>query len=110
MISAAIARFGLVEIIRLFYHRPRPFLALPQIHALFMDTEWSFPSGHASFFFAMAMANYLYNKKWGVVFYSDNHRNGKSRRGGRTLPHRHFSRIGRRGLRSIGCAVYSRKI
>ena len=69
MISAAIARFGLVEIIRLFFHRPRPFLALPQIHALFKDTEWSFPSGHASFFFAMAMAIYLYNKKWGVWFF-----------------------------------------
>lgn len=68
-VSALTARFGVTEIIRFFYHRPRPFAAFPQIHALFTDTEWSFPSGHATFFFAMAAALYLYNKKWGVGFF-----------------------------------------
>lgn len=68
-ISAVIARLGVTEFIRLFYHRPRPFLAL-QVNQLLTSNEWSFPSGHATFFFAMATAIYLYNKKWGVFFFT----------------------------------------
>lgn len=67
-ISAIIARFGITELIRLFYHRPRPFLVLP-VHQLLTDTSWSFPSGHATFFFAMATAVFLYNRKVGTVFF-----------------------------------------
>ena len=66
--SSIIARFGITEIIRAFYHRPRPFSVL-QTHQLLTDSAWSFPSGHATFFFAMATALYLYNKKWGIGFF-----------------------------------------
>jgi undecaprenyl-diphosphatase len=72
-ISIIIARLGITEIIRFFYHRPRPFLIL-QVHKLlsngwfYSDTEWSFPSGHSAFFFALATAIYLCNKKWGFWF------------------------------------------
>ena len=66
--SALIARLGAVEAIRFFYHRPRPFTAF-SFQPLFPDTAWSFPSGHAAFFFALATAVYLYNKKWGVGFF-----------------------------------------
>ena len=68
-ISTVVARFGVAELIRFFYHRPRPFVAHPQIHNLFTDSSWSFPSGHASFFFALATAVYFYNKKWGIGFF-----------------------------------------
>lgn len=68
-ISAVIARLGVTELIRFLYHRPRPFSALPA-HQLLTDNAWSFPSGHATFFFAMATAIYLYNKKWGVFFFT----------------------------------------
>ncbi len=67
-VSSVIARFGITEIIRFFYHRPRPFLTL-QAHQLLTDSAWSFPSGHATFFFAMATAIYFYNKKWGIGFF-----------------------------------------
>lgn len=67
VVPAVIARFGAVELIRFFYHRPRPFLIL-QLHPLLLSSNWSFPSGHAAFFFAFAMAIYLYNKKWGILF------------------------------------------
>lgn len=67
--ASVIARFGVAELIRLFYHRPRPFLVLPDVHALFTDSAWSFPSGHATFFFAFSTAVYLYNKKWGIGFF-----------------------------------------
>ncbi|MBI3631146.1 MAG: phosphatase PAP2 family protein [Candidatus Sungbacteria bacterium] len=68
-ISALVARLGAAEGIRLFYHRPRPFMAY-QVRQLLSDNEWSFPSGHATFFFAMATAVYLYNKKWGAGFFA----------------------------------------
>lgn len=73
--SIIVARFGVAEIIRFLYHRPRPFLVL-EAHKLisnsdwfYSDKEWSFPSGHSAFFFAMATAIYLYDKKWGVGFF-----------------------------------------
>ena len=69
IIAALVARFGITELIRFLYHRPRPFMAYQQIHALFVDNEWSFPSGHATFFFAIASAVFLYNRKWGVGFF-----------------------------------------
>lgn len=68
VISIVVARGVITEIVRLFYHRPRPFVAL-QIHQLLSNNEWSFPSGHSAFFFAMATAIYLYNKKWGIGFF-----------------------------------------
>ena len=66
--ASVIARLGFTELIRFFYQHPRPFTALPDVHQLFTDSAWSFPSGHAMFFFAMATAIYLYNKKWGIGF------------------------------------------
>lgn len=68
IISIIVARFGIVELIRFFYHRPRPFVSY-QVHQLLSENEWSFPSGHSAFFFAMATAVYLYNKKWGIGFF-----------------------------------------
>ena len=69
-ISVVTARFIITEIIRFFYHRPRPFLAhdLDQLIYKYVNTG-SFPSGHAAFFFAMATAVYFYNKKWGIGFF-----------------------------------------
>ncbi|MBU6214905.1 phosphatase PAP2 family protein [Patescibacteria group bacterium] len=67
--SGLVARYGVAELIRFFYHRPRPFVALP-IHALIPESSWSFPSGHATFFFGMATAVYLYHKRWGVWLFA----------------------------------------
>lgn len=67
-ISIIVARLGITEIIRFFYHRPRPFLVY-QLHPLISENKWSFPSGHSAFFFAMATAIYFYNKKLGIGFF-----------------------------------------
>ncbi|MDP3661577.1 MAG: phosphatase PAP2 family protein [bacterium] len=68
LFSVAIARYGVTELIRFFYHRPRPFIAYDTL-PLFPEHSWSFPSGHAAFFFALATSLYFYNKKWGVLFF-----------------------------------------
>ena len=73
ILSSIISIFVVKNIILFFYNRPRPYIALPIAHKLvsvstFEDLH-SFPSGHAMFFFAMASAIYLYNKKWGIYFF-----------------------------------------
>lgn len=68
LIASFFARFVVTEGIRYFIHRPRPFLTL-HLTPLFTDPAWSFPSGHATFFFALATAMYLYDKRWGIGYF-----------------------------------------
>ncbi len=67
--SAIVARFVFVSIFRYLIYSPRPFLVLENVNQLMNhEFESSFPSGHASFYFALAMGVYLYNKKAGLIF------------------------------------------
>ena len=70
-ITAAIfTRFILAEIIRWLWFRPRPFVT-NNVNLLidYNAKEASFPSGHASFYFALSTIVYFYNKKIGIIFY-----------------------------------------
>ena len=68
ILSAVIARGIFVEIIRAFYHRARP-ISVDAVHQLVTNDAWAFPSGHASFFFAIATSVFIYNTKLGYLFY-----------------------------------------
>ena len=68
-LAAILARFGIVELIRWLWERPRPFI---ENHVnLLMDklNQPAFPSGHAAFFFALSIVIYSYNKKAGIFFF-----------------------------------------
>ena len=69
IISAVIARFVIVEIIRWIHPRPRPFIA--ENINLLVDkvNQFAFPSGHAAFCFGLATIVYFYNKKIGILFF-----------------------------------------
>lgn len=68
--SAVVARFVFTEIIRFFYNRPRPFEILENVYRLVQHSPGgSFPSGHAVFFFALAMGIYYYHRIWGAIFF-----------------------------------------
>lgn len=55
LLSAGIARFVIVEIIRRFVERPRPFEVFDDVFRLIpLVSDGSFPSGHAALFFALA--------------------------------------------------------
>lgn len=69
LLTVCIARLGVVDLIHVFYQRPRPYIDLPVPHLL-SETTWSFPSGHATFFFALSTIVYLYNKQWGMDFFA----------------------------------------
>lgn len=69
LVSALLARFFIVDIIRLIFPRNRPFveneinLLIPHLNSS------SFPSGHAAFYFALSTIVYFYNKKTGILFF-----------------------------------------
>jgi len=70
LVVAVFVRFVMVEIIRRAYFRPRPFV-FNDVHLLipYSANEPSFPSSHASFYFALSTIIYSYNKKVGILFY-----------------------------------------
>jgi len=70
-ISIFLSRIVITEAIRYFYHVSRPFVNNNVNQLIFHEVSGSFPSGHATFFFALAMAVYLsLNKKWGWLFFA----------------------------------------
>lgn len=68
-VSVILSRLIITEIIRFLYCRPRPFTTYA-VNRLVEENQCSFPSGHATFFFALAMAIYFYSKKWGWAFFT----------------------------------------
>ena len=67
-LAVILSRGILTEIIRYFYHEPRPF-SFYGLAPLFNETSWSFPSGHATWFFALAMVVWFANRKWGWWYF-----------------------------------------
>ena len=64
--AAFIGRFVFVSIARYFLYSPRPFLILENVNQLMNhEIESSFPSGHATFYFALATTIFLTNRRWG---------------------------------------------
>jgi len=55
-------------ILKILIHIPRPFAAFLSIHNLFSETGYAFPSGHATFFSALAFSIFFMHKKAGYVF------------------------------------------
>jgi len=61
-----------VSMFRYLIYSPRPFLVLERVNVLMNHQfESSFPSGHASFYFALAMGVYLSNKNPAPSFSTD---------------------------------------
>lgn len=70
VIAAGVTRFVMTALIRWLWFRPRPFVALNFLPLINQSPEeGAFPSGHASFYFALSTIVYFYNKKLGVAFY-----------------------------------------
>jgi len=67
-LSAVLARFVIVNFIRWLWQRPRPFID-NHVNLLLTHNSFSFPSGHAAFFFALSTIVYLYDKKAGILFF-----------------------------------------
>lgn len=66
-LTEILARGIITEVIRYFYARPRPFAEFG-IPSLIPQSGNSFPSGHATFFFSLAIIIFYFNRKWGNWF------------------------------------------
>ena len=69
VLAVILARFGIAELIRLFWLRPRPFVDNNVNLLVEIADKPSFPSGHASVCFAISYIVYHYNKKAGIIFF-----------------------------------------
>lgn len=64
-----IGAYAVYYIAKIIFHAPRPFVTHLDVRPLVTETPFSsFPSGHATLFFALATAIYLYDKRAGYVF------------------------------------------
>lgn len=68
IVAAILSRGIITEAIRLFWDRPRPFIENNMVPLIEHTASPSFPSGHATFFFALGAILYFYNKKAGILF------------------------------------------
>ncbi len=58
----------LARVLKLLIHVDRPFISLPDVRALFPEDGFAFPSGHATFYMALAFSILFMHKKVGYVF------------------------------------------
>jgi len=65
---SGISAWVIANIIKIIIQAPRPFLVFPDIVPLLQKTDFSFPSGHATFFSALAVSLFFSHKKAGYLF------------------------------------------
>ena len=56
------------KILKILIHTNRPFVEFSNVQVLGSATGFAFPSGHATFFMALAIAIFLLHKKAGYIF------------------------------------------
>lgn len=68
--ASAAGAYVVAYVLKIIFHAPRPFVTHLDVIPLVSESWYSsFPSGHATLFFALATAIYLYDKRAGAVFF-----------------------------------------
>lgn len=67
-LAVIVSRGLIAEAIQFLFFRARPFVELNLTPVFNHGNVASLPSGHASIFFALAFAIFLFDKKWGSIF------------------------------------------
>ncbi|MEI7709464.1 MAG: phosphatase PAP2 family protein [bacterium] len=68
LFSGGVTWFLAKFVAKILFHTLRPFVIFPQVHSLFAETGYAFPSGHTAVAAAVAFAVFFINKKYGYVF------------------------------------------
>lgn len=68
-VSVILARFVIAEPIKRIFHIARPYISMDNAKKIIGESSdyYSFPSGHTAIFFAVAMAVFYFNRKWGII-------------------------------------------
>ena len=64
--SAGLA-YGIASILKRIIHTDRPFIALMNVHSLFIENDYAFPSGHSATIAGLAFAVYFRHKRLGYL-------------------------------------------
>ena len=67
LVSAGIA-LAVALSLKNFFHTLRPFDVFPWVHPLALEPDYAFPSGHATFFMALASTLWFYHKRLALFF------------------------------------------
>lgn len=67
-LAVIVSRGIVTEFIRFLYYSPRPFESLG-FTPLIPESGSSIPSGHAAFYFALAIVIFFYNRRWGTWYF-----------------------------------------
>lgn len=65
---SGLAAWILAYALKFLFHTLRPFDLFPQVVSLLPESGFAFPSGHATFFMALACALFINHKKVGYIF------------------------------------------
>ncbi len=68
VLLSAILAWCASQILKFAFHIERPFVTLNEVTALFAESGYAFPSGHATFFMALAFAIFLIHRTIGSWF------------------------------------------
>ncbi len=64
---SALFAYGVSYILKILIHTDRPFIIFADVHSLFAETGYSFPSSHSAIIAGLAFAVYFRNKQLGYV-------------------------------------------
>ena len=64
-----VVAWGISAILKALIHAPRPFVEKGIENPFMVQSYTSFPSGHATIFFALATIIFLYNRRTGAMLY-----------------------------------------
>lgn len=71
MAVAVIVPWSATALLKILVHAPRPFVTLAGVHPLVVESPFtSFPSGHATVFFALATTVHLFHRGLGRFFFA----------------------------------------
>jgi undecaprenyl-diphosphatase len=65
---AGVTAWILAYVLKFLLHSPRPFDEFSQVRSLISESGYAFPSGHATFFMALAVSIFFFHKKAGYIF------------------------------------------
>lgn len=65
---STVSDWFLSYILKFLFHTVRPFDLFQNVISLFPESGYAFPSAHATFFMALAVSVFFYNKRVGYIF------------------------------------------
>lgn len=68
--ASVMSAWGITYLLKTWFHAPRPFVTFPEIHPMIHESPFtSFPSGHATLYFALATGIFILHPRLGKYYF-----------------------------------------